>query len=342
VSEDAADTVVDLFAAFADLEDADPALTYTITGNTNAALFASTPIDGVAGELTLDYAADANGAADITVRATDTGGLFVETTFTVTVNPVNDAPTTVGIGNVTVSEDAADTVVDLFAAFADLEDADPALTYTITGNTNAALFNSTTIDGVAGELTLDYATDANGAADITVRATDTGGLFVETTFTVTVNPINDWPTTVGIANVAVAEDAANTIIDLFAAFDDLEDPDPAMTYTVVGNTNPALFSATAVNGAAGTLTLDYAANANGAATITVRATDSGGAFVDTSFNVTVAPLPDSPLSTGDAYTVTVDETLNIAPAGVMANDADPDGDPITAVLVSGPATGRWS
>ena len=146
----------------------------------------------VAGTLTLDYAPNTNGTADITVRATDTSGAFVESTFTVTVNPVNDTPTG-SIGNVTVNEDAPDTVIDLFAAFADVEDADAALTYTVVGNTNAALFTGTAVNAVAGTLTLDYAPNSNGTADITVRATDTSGAFVESTFTVTVNPVNDTP-----------------------------------------------------------------------------------------------------------------------------------------------------
>jgi hypothetical protein len=98
---------------------------------------------------------------------------------TITVTAINDDPTTVGIADVTVAEDAADSVVDLFAAFADVEDLDSALTYTITNNTNPGLFTATTIDGVAGSLTLDYAADQNGSSDITVRATDTGGQFVE-------------------------------------------------------------------------------------------------------------------------------------------------------------------
>ena len=104
----------------------------------------------MAGTLTLDYAPDQNGTADITVRATDTSGDFVETTFTVTVNPVNDVPTTSGIADITVDEDAADTVIDLFAAFADIEDADAALTYSITGNTNVGLFTATAIDAWPG------------------------------------------------------------------------------------------------------------------------------------------------------------------------------------------------
>ncbi len=306
VDEDAPDTVIDLFAAFDDAEDPDTALTYSITSNTNAALFNATTIDGVAGTLTLDYAANQNGTADITVRATDTSGDFVECTFTMTVNPINDPPTTSGIADVTVDEDAADTVIDLFAAFADIEDADPALTYSITGNTNAALFNATTIDGVAGTLTLDYAANQNGTADITVRATDTSGDFVECTFTVTVNPINDVPTTSGIADVTVDEDSADTVIDLFAAFDDIEDADAALTYSITGNTNVGLFTATTIDGVAGTLTLDYAPDQNGTADITVRATDTSGDFVECTFTVTVNPVNDPPTTSGIAD-VTVDE-----------------------------------
>jgi hypothetical protein len=86
--------VIDLFAAFADVEDLDSALTYTITNNTNPGLFTTIPIDDVAGTLILDYAPNAKGTAGITVRATDASALWVGSTFTVTVNPVNDAPAT--------------------------------------------------------------------------------------------------------------------------------------------------------------------------------------------------------------------------------------------------------
>ncbi len=96
------------------------------------------------------------------------------------------------IANVNVSTDAPDTVIDLFAAFDDAEDLDPALTYTIENNTNPSLFTSTTINGAQGTLTLKYAPATDGTADITVRATDTGNpaLFVQTSFTVTVDPGN--------------------------------------------------------------------------------------------------------------------------------------------------------
>src|SRR5207253_3228412 len=102
---------------------------------------------------------------------------------------------------------------------------------------------------------------------------------------------NEPPTTSGIAPVNVTANAPDTVLNLFAAFDDSTDPDNAMTYSVAGETNPALFSSTTINPAAGTLTLDYAPGQVGQATITVRATDTRGLFTETSFVVSVATPP---------------------------------------------------
>jgi cyclophilin family peptidyl-prolyl cis-trans isomerase len=58
-----------------------------------------------------------------------------------------------------------------------------------------------------------------------------------------------------------------------------------LTYSVIGNTNPSLVT-TSVNNER--LTLSYAPGRTGSAVITVRATDTFGATVQTSFTVTVA------------------------------------------------------
>lgn len=105
----------------------------------------------------------------------------------------NDAPTTSGLADVHVDEDAVDQVMSLFQAFDDLEDDVADLDFAVVGNSNSELFNSVTINDVTGEITFNFADDAYGEAVIVVRATDTGGLFVETTVNVTVNPVNDAP-----------------------------------------------------------------------------------------------------------------------------------------------------
>jgi VCBS repeat-containing protein len=45
---------------------------------------------------------------------------------------------------------------------------------------------------------------------------------------------------------------------------------------------------------------------------------------------------DPALAVDDAYTVAEGGTLNVSAPGILANDVDPDGDPLTAALVSGP------
>ena len=41
----------------------------------------------------------------------------------------------------------------------------------------------------------------------------------------------------------------------------------------------------------------------------------------------------------DAYTTAEDTVLTVPAPGVLGNDSDPDGDPLTAVLVTGPSHG---
>ncbi len=178
---------------------ADPelgALRYAITaGNTDGA-FTVDPVTGqitVANSAVLDF--ETTPTFVLTVAAIDPEGAYDTATITVNLNDLveNTAPTTSGIADFSVNEDGGFSFIDLKAIFDDTEDADSALVYTIENNTNPGLFDATTING-SGVLTLDYAADQNGTADITLRATDTGGLFVETTFTVTVNAVNDVPT----------------------------------------------------------------------------------------------------------------------------------------------------
>ena len=65
--------------------------------------------------------------------------------------------------------------------FDDKEDADNELTYSITQNTNPELFSSVVIDQSAGTLTFYHAIGATGESQITLRATDSAGAYVETT-----------------------------------------------------------------------------------------------------------------------------------------------------------------
>ncbi len=55
--------------------------------------------------------------------------------------------------------------------------------------------------------------------------------------------------------------------------------------------------------------------------------------------VTITVQNRAPTAQNDSYTTYKNTPLNVAAPGVLGNDSDPDGDPLTAVLVSPPSQG---
>jgi hypothetical protein len=162
-------------------------------------------------------------------------------TFTFYFGVANGPPTTFGIPSVVVEEDQEDTVISLFHAFSDTTDADAALLFDVTGNTNPGLFSATSIDRAAGTLTLDYAPDANGEAQITVRATDTAGQSVSTTFTVAVLAVNDPPVNrVPAVQVVRPGQTVTFTRDNAIRVSDVDDPSEVVTVTVGAPANLTL------------------------------------------------------------------------------------------------------
>jgi hypothetical protein len=109
----------------------------------------------------------------------------------------------------------------LTSDFADLENGGSGLTYSIRSNSNPGLFDSATINPSTKQLVLNAASSVSGRATILVRATDAGGLFVETPVTVDVNRQNVAPE---IQNFHIANAGAWTYIvsgDVVDADDDL-------------------------------------------------------------------------------------------------------------------------
>ena len=200
IDEDADNTTIDLTSVFSDAEQAASELTFSVESNSNTGL-ADVSVNNTSDELTLSLIADSSGSAIITIRATDSGGLTVDNSFNVTVNPVNDAPTiSTPIADVTVDENAPNTLIDLSTNFSDVESTSGSLIYTIEVNDNPTLVTATISDSA---LTLNYQTNQFGVANITVRASD-GELFTEDSFVVTINEVNDPPVFPGRYDVSTA------------------------------------------------------------------------------------------------------------------------------------------
>jgi hypothetical protein len=131
--------------------------------------------------------------------------------------------------------------------------------------------------------------------------------------------INGNPTTAGIGAVNVG--AAPVDVDLFAAFNDLEDG-TALAYSIDSDSNPGVV-ATSIDQGLGTLTLT--GTAGGSTDLVVQATDSDGLFVDALITVTVQDLfPPVITLVGNSP---IDVALNsvYSDAGATAVD-DVDGD----------------
>ncbi len=159
------------------------------------------------------------------------------------------------------------------------------------------------------------------------------------TINITVDPVNDQPTTSGIANYSINEDSGFSFLDLKAVFADVEDPDTSLTFSITGNTNPALFDSLSITGAdLDTLSSAYAANQNGSSTITIRATDTGGEFVETSYTVTVNAVNDAPVNIVPLSQTTDEDTTIVFSAGngnhIQVGDVDSGNNPLKVTLTA--------
>lgn len=193
------------FCAWAyDPDDAGESIAYSLDSGAPS----GAAIDSSSGTFTwLPQEADGPGTFQVTVRATESlSGMSATATLTITVNEVNAAPTTTGLSDVSVDEDASDTVIDLWSAFDDAEDGASNLSYSIVGNSDPSLFSSVSIDA-NGQLTLAYAANAWGWSTLTVRATDSGGLSIETELGVGVDAVNDAPIVSGFTVNQVTSDS---------------------------------------------------------------------------------------------------------------------------------------
>jgi hypothetical protein len=134
-------------------------------------------IDGTTG--VISWTPGAAGDVNVTVRATDTGGLFATQSFTITVSggTTNTAPT--------ITSTAITTATVGVPYSYDVNASDPDAGDVLVYSLDVAPAGMT-IDGSTG--VISWTPGVAGDANVTVRATDTGGLFATQSFTINVQP----------------------------------------------------------------------------------------------------------------------------------------------------------
>jgi HD domain-containing protein len=158
-------------------------VSFTVTSD-NPTLFSTQPAVAADGGLAYTPAAEANGVATVTVTAHDDGGTAnggadtsAPQTFTVTVAPVNDAPSfTAGPNQSSISLLGAQTVPGWATNITTGPPNEASQTITfLVSNDNSGLFSVQPAVAPDGTLTYTPALLAVGSATVTVRARDDGG-----------------------------------------------------------------------------------------------------------------------------------------------------------------------
>ncbi|WP_336514219.1 malectin domain-containing carbohydrate-binding protein [Pollutibacter soli] len=117
-----------------------------------------------------------------------------------------------------------------------------------------------------------------------------------------------------IANVSVTKNTVSSMVPLSGVFND-DGGASNLTYSVTGNTNTAVVSGVSVSGT--TVTVRYVPNAVGSSTITIRATDAAGAYVQDAFTATVTDPGSAP-----AFSLYINSGGNAVTYGSQAWVAD--------------------
>ncbi len=301
--------------------------TVTITAASSNPGLIPTPTVGytspdTTGTLTFTPVAYAFGSATITVTVTDDGASnnVATRSFTVTVNPVNQAPTLDAPANVAINENAGLQTVNLSGITSGAPNESQALEVTASSSNTGLIPNPTvnyTSPNATGSLAFTPVPNAFGAATITVTVND-GGVsnnIVSRAFTVIVNPVNQAPTLAALANVTINENAGLQTVNLSGISSGAANESQTLTVTA-SSSNTGLIPNPTVNytspNATGSISFTPVALASGIATITVTVNDGGASnnIVSRSFTVTVNGVNQAP--TLDALAnVTINENAGL-------------------------------
>ncbi|OGV56666.1 MAG: hypothetical protein A2X45_13360 [Lentisphaerae bacterium GWF2_50_93] len=266
-----------------------------------------------------------NGNVAFSYHLTKDGGVSGSAAVTIAVNVVDDAPSVSNaIANVAVDEDSAAQNIDLTNVFTDVDNDMALITKSVTGNTNEALIGAAIAENT---LTLTPAANANGTATITIRGTS-NGKNVDTSFTVTVNPVNDVP--VAVADTATTDEDNAVTTNVLANDSDI-DGDTLGIASVTQGAHGAVIIAN------GQIVYSPVHNFNGTDSFSYTIGDGNGGTAATEVTVTVNAVNDIPV----ANTQNIETNEDTAAAIVLAG-TDVDGNAISFAIVTQPAHGVLS
>jgi VCBS repeat-containing protein len=305
VNEDTTLTVAAAQGVLANDTDAQnyPLSAALVTGPTDGSLTFNTD-----GSFTYTPAADYNGTDSFTYKTNDGFLDSAETTVTITVTPVNDAPVAAG-QSVSTNED---TQLTGTATATDVDG--DTLTYSVVDGPA----HGTVALGTDGSFTYTPDANYNGADSFTFKANDGTVDSNVATVTITVTPVNDDPVTTD-QSLATNEDTALT-----GAVTATDVDGDTLTYSVVGGPTHGDLTFNPD----GSFTYTPAADFNGSDSFTFKASDGQADSNVATVGITIDPVNDAPVTTDQSLTTNEDTA---ATGTLVATDID--GPALTYVLV---------
>lgn len=265
----------------------------------------------------------------VRVRSTDQGGLWYEESFTITINNVNETPNDIGLSAVSIAENQPSGTTVGTLSTTDI-DAGNTFTYTLAagaGDTDNASFS---ISGSSLRASASFDYETKSSYSVRVRTTDQGGLTYEEAFTVTVTNENEAPSDVALSPGSIAENQpSGTAVGTLSSTD--VDAGDTFTYTLVAGPGSADNASFTISGGSLLSTASFDSETKSTYAVRVRATDLGGLYYEEALTITVTSVNEPPTAVADSFTVQAGDT---AAGIVLSNDTDPEGDTLTAELVS--------
>jgi VCBS repeat-containing protein len=291
------------------------------------------------GSFTYDPDDDWNGVDTFTYRANDGDLDSGDTTVTITVNAVNDAPVLGAVGNQAVNEGAELTFT---ATASDIDLPAQTLTFSLVGAPGAA-----SIDPQTGAFSWTPA-EADGPAVVTffVRVTDDGtpAQYDEEQIQVTVGEANEAPVLAAVGNRTVDEEVT---LSFFAVATDADLPANALGFSL----DPGAPAGASINSTTGEFTWTPAETQGGSVySVTIRVADNGNPSLNDFeiIQITVNDVNDAPalaaignksVNEGSALTFTASASDDDVPANILTYSLDV-GAPAGATI--DPSTGAFA
>ena len=244
----------------------------------------------------------------------------------------NTSPTDIALSATAIDENLASGTVVGSLSTSDLEPSD-VHSYSLTGGD----VGDFAINGSDLETAASFNFEVKSSYAISITTDDGHGGTFEKEFTVTVNDVNDTPTSVGLSNATINEhESAGTAVGALVSVD--EDAGATHTYAIVGG-DTADF---AINGADLETAAEFNYEVKASYAIIVRTTDNGGDTYDEAFTISVVDINDAPVALNDPTSPITSPIIIDGPTiiDVLANDTDEDpADTLTVASVTNGSNG---